>query len=412
MVDWAHLIPTIIGSGLVIFVLQFAVNQQVLIPNIDFRTNDTGKLFEIGNVGLSTATDVIITVHGNNLTKPIFLSTDLVLNDNVVFTPSVPKTVWQIQIPRLSSGNASHYFMLFETKPNAIYVTYKQGSEQWPKPGFWDNPLYIVITTIAAIGVGLILFSYLHRRYKRQFYRLKFTAKVTHDMYQVFKELHNWPYFTDKYWDKLYSTQKWDTKNKMVGSILEEKDAALFNEFYSKIVSRDITIKNIIEGIWTPLKEKLEAEYAKDKEEITRLPVTKQGKMLARRFKKYTDDLDSLNDSKEADIEIIMANTKSLKKDKTFDKTLVKLSPNTRIDNSNVNDVLPAIFEINYVLWITARKCYRNFNWSLYSVEPKDVTESDSKSHWYTTGIILKIVGLCSAVAVAFVLLAYYLFTR
>ena len=64
MVDWDHLIPTIVGSGLVIFVLQFAVNQQVLIPNIDFRVNDTGSIFEIGNVGLTTATEVVITVHG------------------------------------------------------------------------------------------------------------------------------------------------------------------------------------------------------------------------------------------------------------------------------------------------------------------------------------------------------------
>ena len=116
--------------------------------------------------------------------------------------------------------------------------------------------------------------------------------------------------------------------------------APLFNEFYSKIVSRDITIKNTIEGEFgRPLRKNWRPSMPKIRREITRLPVTKQGKMLARRYKKYTDDLDSLNDSKEADVEVIKANTKSLKKEKTFDKTLVKLSPNTRIDISNINDV-------------------------------------------------------------------------
>lgn len=44
----------------------------------------------------------------------------------------------------------------------------------------------------------------------------------------------------------------------MVGSTLEDEDAALFNEFYSRIVSRDIAIKNILDVIHVPYKKREE----------------------------------------------------------------------------------------------------------------------------------------------------------
>jgi hypothetical protein len=65
MVDWVDIIPTIIGSGLVIFVLQFVVGQQVLVPNIKIDYNSALQEFNLTNIGIATAKSAVITITWN-----------------------------------------------------------------------------------------------------------------------------------------------------------------------------------------------------------------------------------------------------------------------------------------------------------------------------------------------------------
>jgi hypothetical protein len=251
MVDWVELIPTIVGSGLVIFVLQFVVNQQVLVPNIAISYNNSFPEFMFSNIGMTAATEAVITINWNKsiATVPTLFSTDFVQNGSIKFS-SLDDKSWQVQVPRISPGSASNYTVEVPYKPETLYITYEKGSQTWPPQPVFSNPTNFWIFVILGIGIVSITTSFLYRYYKRKYNRFVFLVTAAQDMFQVAGELEQSPFMTRGFWNEGYwtkaerhvlqSTRDWDNRNKILRKTFNGEDVKLFDEFFSRIVSRDI----------------------------------------------------------------------------------------------------------------------------------------------------------------------------
>jgi hypothetical protein len=221
VVQWGELIPAIIGGGLFVYLIQFAVSQLVLIPNIEIYYNQTVSGFILSNIGLSSATKAVITLDWREsiATSPTLLSTNYVQNGSIRFS-TVDNEIWQVQVPRISPGAASSYLIEVPSKPVTVYITYDQGSEIWPPSKLRNNTTYFWIFIIAGFSTASFAAALLYRYHKRKYIGFTFLVRVAHDINQVMTELQQSPFFTMNFYttngkDHLYTTRHWDVKNKM-----------------------------------------------------------------------------------------------------------------------------------------------------------------------------------------------------
>lgn len=152
------------GGGLFVYLIQFAVSQLVLIPNIEIYYNPTDPEFILSNIGLSSATKAVITIDWkvSITTSPTLLSTNYVQNESIKFS-TVDNESWQVLVPRISPGAASSYLIEVPSKPVALYITYDQGSEIWPPSKLRDNTTYFWIFIIAGFSTASFAAALLYR---------------------------------------------------------------------------------------------------------------------------------------------------------------------------------------------------------------------------------------------------------
>jgi hypothetical protein len=202
MVDWFQIVTTIIGGGLFLFVFQTAFNELILVPRIDISVPDpigNRTNVQLTNIGRSTATGVIVTIKGNNLSEPELFNSNTIDNRINVTIP-VQSNKIQLGIPRISPGVGSNSVITLTARPSEILVTYEQGSDKWPPQILWSNQTFLFILVLSALGLGLIISSFVFRTLKRRVYRVRFIAKTGYDMNRVANELREHPYRTARFW--------------------------------------------------------------------------------------------------------------------------------------------------------------------------------------------------------------------
>jgi hypothetical protein len=343
MVDWFNIISTIIGSGLFLSVFNLLLNDLILVPRLFIdveKTATDGTIIKVNNNGFSAATGIVLTIKGEQLSNNAIYNTntnDIPNNTNV----NLSQDMLQMKMQRMSAGMGSVFNITLNSKPDKlhVYVTYDKGSAAWPgsKNEIYNDPTFPLVITLSILGIIAFISSLLWRGAKRSSLVKKFISKVIHDMEQVQRELHDYPYWTHRYWQHLDSTKGWSWKSRLIMEVMEEPDSELFKEFYSKIIFRDYAINRILEEMGIA-----------------------------------TDETKNDNKRKIEDC------TKKITYSDTF-KILPKGTLSTTNNCGLSTSAIKAIYNINKDLHLAAHKCCRMIHWSIYDIHDAAIKKQEEK---------------------------------
>ncbi len=250
IIDWSTLIAALVGGGLLTFIVSTLYSDVIDKPYLSINFDNHSKTFEITNIGRAAATHLVLTINSSEMPS-ITLMTE---NATTTAFKVVNLDVWELQVPRLSSGGWSVIDIGVSVNNKSpqptLYASYDQGSNR-NNTKISKSPLFLPIFISSILAALTFVYLYLHKTRKYMKYEHWFLCKIKFDVDNIADKKFG---VTETLTDKLYSFNLWkDHSINMKQKMLEiQKDKGSYYEdiesFYTFIDIRDIHLKDKVGG--------------------------------------------------------------------------------------------------------------------------------------------------------------------